>query len=147
MEFHWSKMLEPCLYYNLVVYNVISEFVFQLFVFWSSVCLFQLALGQGARRFHVAAALNAKAKVAMSRFEPSSCVNYDQLRSNIDIVRKRSESISVLHSILFASALLIFNKAPQWLFYHFYGRKILFSCIWLVLKMYCPKSCEFFQVL
>lgn len=98
MEFHWSKMLEPCLYYNLVVYNVISEFVFQLFVFWSSVCLFQLALGQGARRFHVAAALNAKAKVAMSRFEPSSCVNYDQLRSNIDIVRKRSESIKVFYT-------------------------------------------------
>ncbi|KAG1943686.1 aconitate hydratase, mitochondrial [Pimephales promelas] len=49
----------------------------------------ELALGQGARRFHVAAALNAKAQVAMSRFEPSTCVSYDQLRSNIDIVRKR----------------------------------------------------------
>uniref|UniRef100_A0A671LGB7 Aconitate hydratase, mitochondrial n=1 Tax=Sinocyclocheilus anshuiensis TaxID=1608454 RepID=A0A671LGB7_9TELE len=43
----------------------------------------------GARRFHVAAALNAKAKVAMSRFEPNSSINYDKLRSNIDIVRKR----------------------------------------------------------
>uniref|UniRef100_A0A8C2F3T4 Aconitate hydratase, mitochondrial n=1 Tax=Cyprinus carpio TaxID=7962 RepID=A0A8C2F3T4_CYPCA len=50
---------------------------------------FALVLGQGARRFHVAAALNAKAKVAMSRFEPNSSINYDQLRSNIDIVRKR----------------------------------------------------------
>ncbi|TRZ02270.1 hypothetical protein DNTS_034041, partial [Danionella cerebrum] len=49
----------------------------------------QLVLGHGARRFHVAAALNAKAKVAMSRFEPSSYVNYDKLRSNVDIVRKR----------------------------------------------------------
>uniref|UniRef100_A0A672SZT8 Aconitate hydratase, mitochondrial n=1 Tax=Sinocyclocheilus grahami TaxID=75366 RepID=A0A672SZT8_SINGR len=49
----------------------------------------QLALGQGARRFHVAAALNAKAKVAMSHFEPNSYINYDKLRSNIDIVRKR----------------------------------------------------------
>lgn len=98
MEFHWSKMLEPCLYYNLHVYYVISEFVSQLFVYWFPVCLFQLALGQGARRFHVAAALNAKAKVAMSRFEPKSCVNYDQLRSNIDIVRKRSESITLFYT-------------------------------------------------
>ncbi|XP_039541327.1 aconitate hydratase, mitochondrial [Pimephales promelas] len=54
-----------------------------------TVARLQLALGQGARRFHVAAALNAKAQVAMSRFEPSTCVSYDQLRSNIDIVRKR----------------------------------------------------------
>uniref|UniRef100_A0A671M9R8 Aconitate hydratase, mitochondrial n=1 Tax=Sinocyclocheilus anshuiensis TaxID=1608454 RepID=A0A671M9R8_9TELE len=58
----------------IVVYYVISQF---------------LALGQGARRFHVAAALNAKAKVAMSHFEPNSYINYDKLRSNIDIVRKR----------------------------------------------------------
>uniref|UniRef100_A0A671M7M6 Aconitate hydratase, mitochondrial n=1 Tax=Sinocyclocheilus anshuiensis TaxID=1608454 RepID=A0A671M7M6_9TELE len=42
-----------------------------------------------SRRFHVAAALNAKAKVAMSHFEPNSYINYDKLRSNIDIVRKR----------------------------------------------------------
>uniref|UniRef100_A0A671MB01 Aconitate hydratase, mitochondrial n=1 Tax=Sinocyclocheilus anshuiensis TaxID=1608454 RepID=A0A671MB01_9TELE len=54
-----------------------------------TVARLQLALGQGARRFHVAAALNAKAKVAMSHFEPNSYINYDKLRSNIDIVRKR----------------------------------------------------------
>ncbi|TRZ02269.1 hypothetical protein DNTS_034041 [Danionella cerebrum] len=54
-----------------------------------TVARLQLVLGHGARRFHVAAALNAKAKVAMSRFEPSSYVNYDKLRSNVDIVRKR----------------------------------------------------------
>ncbi|KAG5832485.1 hypothetical protein ANANG_G00291660 [Anguilla anguilla] len=49
----------------------------------------QLVLGQGARRLHVSAALSAKAKVAMSRFEPGSSINYEQLRTNIDIVRKR----------------------------------------------------------
>ncbi|XP_051958502.1 aconitate hydratase, mitochondrial-like [Xyrauchen texanus] len=54
-----------------------------------TVARLQLALGQGARRLHVAAALNAKAKVAMSRYEPKTYVNYDKLRSNIDIVRKR----------------------------------------------------------
>ncbi|XP_059388100.1 aconitate hydratase, mitochondrial [Carassius carassius] len=54
-----------------------------------TVARLQLALGQGARRFHVAATLNAKVKVSMSRFEPNSYINYDNLRSNIDIVRKR----------------------------------------------------------
>lgn len=88
-------MGQRCWNLKLVVYYVISEFVFQIFVYWFSVCLLQLALGQGARRFHVAAALNAKAQVSMSRFEPSSYVNYDKLRSNIDIVRKRSDSITV----------------------------------------------------
>ncbi|KAJ8345713.1 hypothetical protein SKAU_G00299060 [Synaphobranchus kaupii] len=49
----------------------------------------QLVLGQGARRLNVSAALSAKAKVAMSRFEPTSSINYDQLRTNISVVRKR----------------------------------------------------------
>merc|ERR1712142_1375424 len=54
-----------------------------------TVARLQLALGQGARRLHVSAAFSAKAKVSMSRFEPTSYINYDKLRSNIDIVRKR----------------------------------------------------------
>ncbi|XP_049601956.1 aconitate hydratase, mitochondrial [Syngnathus scovelli] len=49
----------------------------------------RLALGSGARRLHVSAALSAEAKVAMSRFEPGSSINYEQLRKNINIVRKR----------------------------------------------------------
>ncbi|XP_061088277.1 aconitate hydratase, mitochondrial [Conger conger] len=49
----------------------------------------QHALGQGVRRLHVSAALGAKAKVTMSRFEPSSHINYDKLVSNVNIVRKR----------------------------------------------------------
>ena len=49
----------------------------------------QLVLGTGARRLHVSAAFNAKAKVAMSRFEPGSSINYEKLRENINIVRKR----------------------------------------------------------
>uniref|UniRef100_A0A3B3REC4 Aconitate hydratase, mitochondrial n=1 Tax=Paramormyrops kingsleyae TaxID=1676925 RepID=A0A3B3REC4_9TELE len=49
----------------------------------------QLALGQGARRLHVAAALRVKAKVAVSRFEPTAYVNYEKLRSSIDTVHKR----------------------------------------------------------
>ncbi|XP_012670043.1 aconitate hydratase, mitochondrial [Clupea harengus] len=49
----------------------------------------RLALGQGARRMHVAAALNAKAKVSMSRFEPTSHINYEKLQANVNIVRKR----------------------------------------------------------
>ncbi|TNN55623.1 Aconitate hydratase, mitochondrial [Liparis tanakae] len=49
----------------------------------------RLALGTGARRLHVSAAFNAKAKVAMSRFEPSSSVNYEKMHENIDIVRRR----------------------------------------------------------
>uniref|UniRef100_A0AAQ6IA05 Aconitate hydratase, mitochondrial n=1 Tax=Anabas testudineus TaxID=64144 RepID=A0AAQ6IA05_ANATE len=54
-----------------------------------TVARLQLALGQGARRLHVSAAYRAKAKVAMSRFEPTSFVNYENLQSNVDIVRKR----------------------------------------------------------
>ncbi|XP_054454742.1 aconitate hydratase, mitochondrial [Anoplopoma fimbria] len=54
-----------------------------------TVARLQLALGQGARRLHVSAAYRAKAQVSMSRFEPSSFVNYERLQSNIDIVRKR----------------------------------------------------------
>uniref|UniRef100_A0A8C2WWJ9 Aconitate hydratase, mitochondrial n=1 Tax=Cyclopterus lumpus TaxID=8103 RepID=A0A8C2WWJ9_CYCLU len=51
--------------------------------------LFMLALGTGARRFHVSAAFSAKAKVAMSRFEPSSTINYEKMHENINIVRRR----------------------------------------------------------
>lgn len=50
----------------------------------------QLALGQGVRRLHVSAAFNAKAKVSMSRFEPSNYVSYEKLNENVNIVRKRS---------------------------------------------------------
>uniref|UniRef100_A0A667WP17 Aconitate hydratase, mitochondrial n=1 Tax=Myripristis murdjan TaxID=586833 RepID=A0A667WP17_9TELE len=46
-----------------------------------------LALGTGARRLHVSSAFSAK--VAMSRFEPGSSVNYEKMRENIKIVRKR----------------------------------------------------------
>ncbi|XP_015240241.1 PREDICTED: aconitate hydratase, mitochondrial-like [Cyprinodon variegatus] len=49
----------------------------------------QLALGHGARRLHVSAAYRAKAKVAMSRFEPTSFINYEKLQSNVEIVQKR----------------------------------------------------------
>ncbi|XP_031432784.1 aconitate hydratase, mitochondrial-like isoform X1 [Clupea harengus] len=49
----------------------------------------RLSLGDGARRLHVTAALSAKAKVAMSRFEPGSSINYEKLLTNISIVRKR----------------------------------------------------------
>uniref|UniRef100_A0A8C2WT04 Aconitate hydratase, mitochondrial n=1 Tax=Cyclopterus lumpus TaxID=8103 RepID=A0A8C2WT04_CYCLU len=49
----------------------------------------RLALGTGARRFHVSAAFSAKAKVAMSRFEPSSTINYEKMHENINIVRRR----------------------------------------------------------
>uniref|UniRef100_A0A669C0L5 Aconitate hydratase, mitochondrial n=1 Tax=Oreochromis niloticus TaxID=8128 RepID=A0A669C0L5_ORENI len=48
-----------------------------------------LALGHGARRLHISAAYRAKAKVSMSRFEPSSFISYEKLQSNVDIVRKR----------------------------------------------------------
>uniref|UniRef100_A0A8C2WSX0 Aconitate hydratase, mitochondrial n=1 Tax=Cyclopterus lumpus TaxID=8103 RepID=A0A8C2WSX0_CYCLU len=40
-------------------------------------------------RFHVSAAFSAKAKVAMSRFEPSSTINYEKMHENINIVRRR----------------------------------------------------------
>ncbi|XP_038839640.1 aconitate hydratase, mitochondrial-like isoform X1 [Salvelinus namaycush] len=49
----------------------------------------RLVLGEGARRLHVSAAFNAKAKVAMSRFEPGTSISYEKLHENIDIVRKR----------------------------------------------------------
>ncbi|MCJ8738471.1 hypothetical protein PDJAM_G00036380 [Pangasius djambal] len=51
----------------------------------------QLVLGHGVRRLHVSAALSAKAKVSMSRFEPKSYINYEKLQSNVNIVRKRLE--------------------------------------------------------
>ncbi|KAJ3600195.1 hypothetical protein NHX12_031181 [Muraenolepis orangiensis] len=49
----------------------------------------RLALGTGARRLHVSAAFNAKTKVAMSRFEPDSFIDYEKMQENIAIVRKR----------------------------------------------------------
>ncbi|XP_068574369.1 aconitate hydratase, mitochondrial [Cebidichthys violaceus] len=49
----------------------------------------RLALGTGARRIHVSAAFSAKAKVAMSRFEPGSSINYEKMHENINIVRRR----------------------------------------------------------
>ncbi|XP_069380944.1 aconitate hydratase, mitochondrial-like [Paralichthys olivaceus] len=49
----------------------------------------RLALGTGARRFHVSAAFSAKAKVAMSRFEPGSSINYEKMHENINTVRRR----------------------------------------------------------
>ncbi|CAB1313045.1 unnamed protein product [Coregonus sp. 'balchen'] len=54
-----------------------------------TVARLQLALGQGVRRLHVSAAFNAKAKVSMSRFEPSNYVSYEKLNENVNIVRKR----------------------------------------------------------
>ncbi|KAG7275513.1 hypothetical protein CRUP_032556 [Coryphaenoides rupestris] len=54
-----------------------------------TVARLQLALGHGARRLHVSAAFRAKTKVPMSRFETTSYVNYEKLKSNVDIVRKR----------------------------------------------------------
>lgn len=56
----------------------------------------QLVLGHGARRLHVSAAYRAKANVSMSRFEPSSFVNYERMQANVDIVRKRSVPLSSL---------------------------------------------------
>ncbi len=91
------------------------------------------------------AALNAKAKVAMSHFEPNSSINYDKLRSNIDIVRKRSDSITVFYAqyYLLLSSLSFVGVLCCCLFYS-YSQNILltfFSGAWLVLK---KKSCEFF---
>ncbi|KAI2658510.1 Aconitate hydratase, mitochondrial [Labeo rohita] len=82
-----NKMATYCLTVARLQVIVAKDVIADAF---ASLCFADgLALGQGARRFHVAAALNAKAKVAMSRFEPNSYINYDRLRSNIDIVRKR----------------------------------------------------------
>ncbi|XP_012708426.2 aconitate hydratase, mitochondrial [Fundulus heteroclitus] len=49
----------------------------------------RLALGSGAKRFHVSAVFSAKAKVAMSRFEPGSSISYEKMHENISIVRRR----------------------------------------------------------
>lgn len=38
----------------------------------------------------MSAAFGAKAKVAMSHFEPGSSLNYEKMHENISIVRKRS---------------------------------------------------------
>lgn len=38
----------------------------------------------------MSAAFSAKAKVAMSRFEPGSSIGYGKMHENIDIVRRRS---------------------------------------------------------
>uniref|UniRef100_A0A665WD89 Aconitate hydratase, mitochondrial n=1 Tax=Echeneis naucrates TaxID=173247 RepID=A0A665WD89_ECHNA len=45
--------------------------------------------GYWVRPFHVSTALSAKAKVAMSRFEPSSAINYGKMHENIITVRRR----------------------------------------------------------
>ncbi|XP_053325932.1 aconitate hydratase, mitochondrial [Spea bombifrons] len=49
----------------------------------------QHALGHGARRYHVSAALCQRAKVSMSHFEPNEYVSYEKLEKNIKIVQKR----------------------------------------------------------
>ncbi len=109
-------------------------------------CLFQLALGQGARRFHVVAALNAKAKVAMSRFEPNSSINYDKLRSNIDIVRKRSDSITVFYTqyYLLLSSLSFVAVLTQLLFVLLLQTKYILSSIFWHLVSLKKIPCEFF---
>lgn len=66
----------------------------------------QLILGHGVRRLHVSAALSAKAKVSMSRFEPNSYVNYEKLQSNVNIVRKRSACST--HACSSRSCLFVF---------------------------------------
>ncbi|XP_043535818.1 aconitate hydratase, mitochondrial [Chiloscyllium plagiosum] len=48
----------------------------------------QLALGHGARRYHLSA-LCRRAKIAMSRFEPQEYIDYKLLQKNLDIIRKR----------------------------------------------------------
>lgn len=65
----------------------------------------QLVLGQGARRLHVSAAYRAKANVSMSRFEPTSFVNYERLQSNVDIVRKRSVLFPSAQYLLWVTSL------------------------------------------
>lgn len=67
-------------------------FKFGLIAEVTSIIVFflQLALGHGARRLHVSAAYRATASVAMSRFEPTSAVNYEKIQSNVNIVKKRS---------------------------------------------------------
>uniref|UniRef100_A0A674NX39 Aconitate hydratase, mitochondrial n=1 Tax=Takifugu rubripes TaxID=31033 RepID=A0A674NX39_TAKRU len=54
-----------------------------------TVARLQFALGHGARRLHVSAAYRATASVAMSRFEPTSSVNYENIRTNVNVVKKR----------------------------------------------------------
>uniref|UniRef100_A0A672FUE3 Aconitate hydratase, mitochondrial n=1 Tax=Salarias fasciatus TaxID=181472 RepID=A0A672FUE3_SALFA len=56
---------------------------------WYALFTQDLVLGHGARRLHVSAAYRAKAQVSMSRFEPTSFINYEKLHSNVNIVRKR----------------------------------------------------------
>lgn len=56
----------------------------------SHIVSLQFALGHGARRLHVSAAYRATASVAMSRFEPTSSVNYENIRTNVNVVKKRS---------------------------------------------------------
>ncbi|XP_014910897.1 aconitate hydratase, mitochondrial [Poecilia latipinna] len=55
----------------------------------TTVTRLRLALGTGARRFHVAAVLSARAGAAMSRFEPGSSIGYGKMHENIGIVRRR----------------------------------------------------------
>lgn len=75
---------------RFVLRNTLSALLWYSCLFYLCWCRLQLALGHGARRLHVSAAYRAKAKVSMSRFEPTSFVNYEKLQSNVDIVRKRS---------------------------------------------------------
>lgn len=56
----------------------------------SHIVSLQFALGHGARRLHVSAAYRATASVAMSRFEPTSSVSYENIRTNVNVVKKRS---------------------------------------------------------
>lgn len=83
----------------------------------------------------------------MSHFEPNSSINYDKLRSNIDIVRKRSDSITVFYTqyYLLLSSLSFVGVLCCCLFYSYRQNILLtfFFGAWLVLK---KKSCEFFQV-
>jgi len=48
---------------------------------------------------------SAKAKVAMSRFEPGSSINYGKLHENINIVRRRSAA--ALHRNTGTESLLV----------------------------------------
>ena len=83
-----------------------------LFVFCFFHCRLQLALGHGARRLHVSAAYRAKASVSMSRFEPSTFVNYEKLQSNVDIVRKRSASSLICCSVC------VYSRPHHWVVRH-----------------------------
>lgn len=102
----------------------------------------QLILGHGVRRLHVSAALGAKAKVSMSRFEPSSCVNYDKLQSSVNIVRKRSACST--HACFSLSCLFVFPLLSPLVCYYCSSYRFLsstlfsylFTLIWHWKKLY-----------